>query len=380
RGKDLVLTVDRELQQKVDEVMREEMEMAIQKSPSENKYLQNAMAVVMDPNTGEILAASGQHYDHEEGEFTNMGTSTIYNATAPGSSIKGATMLAGYQSGVIEFGQQFYDTPIKIKGTPEKSSWKNIKWVNDLEALEQSSNVYMFYIAMRMAGEYNYEPNKSINIDYAAFDEMRNYFGQFGLGVSTGVDFPYESTGYQGTNPMAGNLLDLAIGQYDTYTTMQLAQYVSTIANDGYRVQPHFMKSIHNPVPHEEGLGPVYKSNNTEVMNRVQMSDSEIERVQEGFRRVFQEPNGTASAHFADKPYDAAGKTGTAEYDIYENGELQAATENLYLVADDPYDDPEVAFALIVPRVGEGNNINHEIGKGILDAYFELENEDDEEE
>lgn len=382
RGKDLVLTVDMELQKKVDEVIHDEMQSAIQNQPHENRYLENAMAVVMDPTTGEILAASGQRYDHEKGEFTKTGTSTIYNANAPGSSVKGATMLAGYQSGVIEFGQQFYDTPIKIKDTPEKSSWKNLQWVNDLEALEQSSNVYMFYIAMRMAGEYNYEPNKSINIDYAAFDEIRNYFGQFGLGVSTGVDFPYESTGYKGSNPDAGNLLDLAIGQYDTYTTLQLAQYVSTIANDGYRVRPHFMKEIRNPVPHEEGLGPVYKSHNTEVMNRIQMSDSEIDRVQEGFHRVFQAPEGTASSHFGDKPYDAAGKTGTAEYDVYEDGQLKASTENLAHIGYAPYDDPEVAYALIVPHVGKGDNseINHEIGKGILDAYFELENEDEGEE
>ncbi|GGK09099.1 penicillin-binding protein [Lentibacillus kapialis] len=375
RGKDLVLTVDMELQKKIDEVIRDEMKTAIQKYPVENRYLDRAMAVAMNPQTGEILAASGQRYDHEEHEFSNIGTSTIYNANAPGSSVKGATMLAGYQSGAISPGQSFYDRPIKIKGTDEKSSWKNLGYVNDYQALEQSSNVYMFFIAMRMAGEYNYQYNEPVNFDYAAFDEMRNYFGQFGMGVPTGVDFPYESTGYQGSNPSAGNLLDLAIGQYDTYTTMQMAQYVSTIANDGYRVRPHFMKEIRNPVPHEEGLGPIYKSNNTEVMNRVQMSDSQIDRVQAGFHRVFQSPNGTASRHFADKPYDAAGKTGTAEYDVYENGELKASTENLALVGYAPYDNPEVAFAVMVPKVGENNDINHKIGKGILDAYFENKDE-----
>ncbi|HLR61973.1 MAG TPA: penicillin-binding protein 2 [Lentibacillus sp.] len=379
RGKDLVLTVDMELQKKIDKVIRDEMKTAIQKQPHENRYLERAMAVVMDPNTGEILAASGQRYDHDDREFTNTGTATIYNANAPGSSVKGATMLAGYQSGAIEPGQSFYDRPIKIKGTEEKSSWRNLGTVNDYQALEQSSNVYMFFIAMRMAGEYNYQRNEPVNIDYGAFDEMRNYFSQFGLGAPTGVDFPYESTGYKGSNPDAGNLLDLAIGQYDTYTTMQMAQYVSTIANDGYRVRPHFMKSIHNPVPHKDDLGPIYKSNNTEVMNRVQMNDSEIDRVQEGFRRVFQGSNGTASRYFADKPYDAAGKTGTAEYDIYEDGELKASTENSALIGYAPYDDPEVAFALIVPHTGKGNDypINHKIGQGILDAYFESQNEDE---
>ncbi|QKY69467.1 penicillin-binding protein 2 [Lentibacillus sp. CBA3610] len=382
RGKDLVLTIDMELQQELDSIIREEMQTAISEYPNENENLENAMAVVMDPDTGEILAASGQQYDHDENEFSNTGTANLYNANAPGSSIKGATVLAGYHSDVIEPGQQFYDEPIKIKGTEEMSSWQNLGLVNDYQALEQSSNVYMFYIAMRMGGEYNYQRNQPIDINYDTFQELRNYFGQFGLGVRTGIDYPYESTGYVGANPDAGNLLHFSIGQYDSYTTMQLAQYVSTIANDGYRVRPHFMKEIRNPVPHDEGLGPVYKSHNTEVMNRVQMSDSEIERVQEGFRRVFQEPNGTASKHFADKPYDAAGKTGTAEYDIFEDGEVVASTENSSLVGYAPYDDPEVAFAVMVPHTGKGSDhpINHNIGKGILDAYFDSENDEDEDE
>src|SRR5699024_3498961 len=83
------------------------------------------------------------------------------------------------------------------------------------------------------------------------------------LGSSTGIDYPYEGTGYVGTNPKPGNLLDFAIGQYDTYTTMQLAQYVSTIAGDGYRVQPHLVKEIRSPDP--EDMGPVHQSINTKV-------------------------------------------------------------------------------------------------------------------
>src|SRR5690625_6327078 len=74
---------------------------------------------------------------------------------------------------------------------------------------------------------------------------------------------------------------------------MQLAQYVSTIANDGYRVRPHFLKEVREPMPFEEELGPVHRSEATEVLNRIEMSDSQIGRVQEGFRRAFQETGGT---------------------------------------------------------------------------------------
>lgn len=380
RGKDLVLTVDMELQNRVDEIIRKEFKTAISTNPYVNRNMEDALAVVMNPKTGELLAVSGQYYDRKEGEFENAALKTLYDAHRPGSAIKGATVLSGYQSGVISPGQSFYDSPINIKGTPTKSSYRSLGWVDDLDALKRSSNVYMFYIAMRMGGEFNYRPNQSINFDPKAFQEMRNYFSQFGLGVSTGIDFPYESTGFKGEDPQPGNLMDFAIGQYDTFTTMQLAQYVSTIANDGYRVRPHLVKEIRMPTPYEDELGPVYRRMNTDVLNRIQMSDDFIKRVQEGFRRAYQETGGTAASIFAGKKYNPAGKTGTAENEIYPGDGTKIDTENLTLVGYAPFDDPEVAFAVVVPNTGITKTqypINLKIGEGILDTYFALKEERD---
>lgn len=380
RGKDLVLTIDMELQKKVDDIVKKELDKAIKKHPHASKYMEDALAVVINPQTGELLAVSGQHYDREKNKMENVAYKTLYDAHRPGSSVKGASVLAGYASGAISPGQSFHDAPIKIAGTPEKSSWKNLGSVNDISALTQSSNVYMFYIAMRMGGEYNYQSGKSIKFDKEAFQTMRNYFNQFGLGAETGIDYPYESTGYVGPTPQAGNLMDFAIGQYDTYTTMQMAQYVSTIASDGYRVQPHFVKEIRSPDP--EKMGPVFRSLNTKVLNRVDMSDEEIKRVQQGFRGAFQNANGTASGYFKGKSYDPAGKTGTAQNEVYEDGKHLADTENLTLVGYAPFDEPEVAFAVVVPNTGQVNggsqSINNVIGEGILDAYFDLKKDRDE--
>lgn len=151
---------------------------------------------------------------------------------------------------------------------------------------------------------------------------------------------------------------------------MQLAQYVSTIANDGLRVRPHFLKEIRLPNPSEKQLGSLFKSVNTDVLNRVEMSQSQIKRVQEGFRRVYQEPGGTAYREFGDKSYNPAGKTGTAENEI--NGNY---TENLTLIGYAPFDHPEVAFAIVVPHTGKGEHVNNKIGERIMDAYFELKEE-----
>ena len=377
RGKDLVLTIDIELQEKVDEIVRTELETAINKFPYENRHLQDALAVLIDPKTGELLAVSGQHYNRETNEFENAAFKTIYDAHRAGSVVKGATVLAGYESGVITPNQTFVDQPIKVAGTPVKRSWRNLGVVNDIDALKMSSNVYMYHIGMRFGGEFNYQYNKNIRFNQEGFQKIRNYFNQFGLGVETGIDLPYEATGYVGENPDAGHLQDFAIGQYDTYTTMQLAQYIATIANDGYRVRPHLVKEIREPALTNTEMGPIFRSVNTELLNRVDMDQYLIERVQEGFRKVFQESGGTGYNHWHHKEYNPAGKTGTAENDLFIDGR-KYETENLTLIGYAPFDDPEIAFAVVVPNLGKVRGqhpINHAIGTGILDAYFELQKE-----
>ncbi|SES97447.1 Cell division protein FtsI/penicillin-binding protein 2 [Salinibacillus kushneri] len=375
QGKDLVLSVDMELQKKVDQIVQEELEKIIDKYPYKNQYLNNALVVMMKPKTGEILSMTGIRYHRPENEanyFADESYRTVYDAHLPGSAIKGATVLSGFQSGVITKNTVFNDRPIKIANTETKSSYGTLGPVNYLTALEKSSNVFMFFVAMRMGGDYTYVENQSVDFNPEAFTEMRNYFKQFGLGVETGIDLPYEATGLEGDKESAGLLMDYAIGQYEPFTTLQLAQYVSTIANDGYRIKPHLVNEIRYPGTKDQP-GRIYKTIGPEVINKLEMDEEYIQAVQNGFYRVFNGSNGTAAGTFSNLPYVAAGKTGTAEQPIYENGKLIADTENLTLVGYAPYDDPEVSFAVVVPRVGleSGDTINYKIGKRILDAYFE---------
>lgn len=384
RGKDLVLTMDIDYQKKVDEIVLDELK----KARGRNQYLEDAFAVALNPQTGEVLAISAQHYNKETNEYENDPHRTLYDAHRPGSSIKGATVMAGLQSGVITPGQVFYDSPITIS-TLKKGSYRPMGAVNDISALKMSSNVYMFYIGLRLGGDYRYPyPNGSSTSASAekGIQAMRNYFNQFGLGVSTGIDYPFEATGYVGPDPLAGNLMDLGIGQYDTYTTMQLAQYAATIANDGYRVQPHLVKEIRNAGKEDE-LGSIDKAVQTKVLNKIDVEDDYIDRVQTGFWKAFNEQGGTGYSYWAGASYEAAGKTGTAENALYGKREdgtsyQQAETENLTLVGYAPYDDPEIAFAVIVPHLGKnnGNGVNHAIGKRLMDAYFEKGKEKEEEE
>lgn len=380
-GSDLVLSLDIDLQQKVDEIVQRELLKA--KQTSNGKYMDRAFVTMMNPKTGEILAMSGKQLvkDKKTGktEVQDFATGNMTTSYEMGSTVKGATVLTGFQQKAISPGTRLYDAPIKIKDTPQKASYKNMGWVSDLDALKKSSNVYMFRTAMAI-GKAHYVENQPLDVDPKAFETFRNSFSQFGLGVKTGIDLPNEAIGFKGTdtrNP--GFLLDLAIGQHDTYTPLQLAQYVSTIANGGYRVQPHVAKELRQPSIGDEN-GVVREEIKPKILNRIDMKDSYVNRVKEGFYKVYNEVGGTAHIYFTGVDYKPAGKTGTAQ-SVYDGPDRKKyngpqKTYNLTLIGYAPYDNPEIAFAVVVPWMqSDQAPVNKYIGRGILDEYFKMKKE-----
>jgi penicillin-binding protein A len=377
RGKDLVLTIDLELQKRVEEIL--EKQLVAGKQNGGGEFLDRAFVVMTNPKTGEVLSMSGKKLTFKDGKYevSDYALGTFTSSYVMGSVVKGATILTGFQTGVIQPGTYLVDQPIQLASTPVKKSWTTMGRINDLEALKRSSNVYMFKTAIRSLGSEYYHMMK-LPLNYDAIDTYRYYFNQFGLGVRTGIDLPSEAIGFPGENS-PNLLLDLAIGQYDTYTPLQLAQYVSTIANDGYRVKLQMVKEIREPNLNSE-LGKIHHSFEPVILNRVDMKDEFIERVQEGFRQVYQEPRGTATSYFNYRPYSdykLAGKTGTAQSFYYDSEKkklyIDQPTFNLTLVGYAPFDNPEVAFSIVVPYVkSDKHPINKLIGQEIIKAYFEL--------
>jgi penicillin-binding protein A len=379
-GNDLILTIDMDLQMEVEKIIEEELLKA--KSLPRTNLLDRAYVVLMDPYTGEVLTMAGKVISRDEktGEriIEDHALGNISSSYNVGSAVKGATVLTGYQTGAIRPGSTFFDSPLYIKGTPKKGSWRNFNaYLSDIRALRVSSNVYMFRTAIEI-GQGTYIPNQPLILkNKEAMQTIRESFSQFGLGVRTGIDLPKEQIGYKGP-PDAGFLLDLVIGQYDTYTPMQLAQYVSTIANGGYRIKPHLVKEIRQPSANGE-LGPLLAEIHPTILNRLDLKDNWLSQVQEGFRQVMQHSEGTAYRRFGDAPYSPAGKTGTAQafYDgpKRENYYKPPEVMNLSLVAYAPHNNPEIAMAVIVPWAYQGNSghtANYEIGRRVLDKYFEL--------
>ncbi|PEL57129.1 penicillin-binding protein [Bacillus wiedmannii] len=379
-GKNLTLTIDMELQKKVEE----SIEKILKTYKGSESMLDRAFVVMMNPKNGQVLSMAGKRLVEKDGktEVEDYALGTMTSSYELGSTVKGATVLTGFETKAITPGTYFYDAPMKFKGTKEKKSWKEFGNIDDLRALQVSSNVYMFHTALKIAG-VDYVKNSSLNIKQEYFDKMRYYFRQFGLGVPTGIDLPNETAGQIGKKDnQPGFLLDYSIGQYDTYTPLQLVQYISTIANGGYRMKPQIVQEVREQTSQKDEIGKVVHAVEPIVLNKIDMKEEYINRVKEGFRKVFQEGDGTGVRAFQKASYKPAGKTGTAqtvyggESDIGRNekGERRECY-NLTLAGYAPYDNPEVAFSVVVPWViNDKSGINSDIGKEVLDAYFELKN------
>ena len=245
RGNDIVLTIDIELQKAVEQILEEEIRKA--KDEPNTELYDRSFVIITDPNTGEILAMAGKQIV-KEGDSYQILDYTPGITTSPvvvGSVIKGASHIVGYNTGALTIGEVRWDNCVKIAATPQKCSWKYLGRLDDITALKQSSNTYQFYTAIKV-GHGNYQYNQPLALDESAFDTYRNTFAEFGLGVETGIDLPVESLGFKGTSRESGLLLDFSIGQYDTYTPIQLAQYIGTIANGGNRMQVHLLKDVYS--------------------------------------------------------------------------------------------------------------------------------------
>lgn len=360
KGQDLRLSIDSSLQRSVESIVTNVFE--TEKNNEFRKYMNTIYVVVSDPKTGDILSLVGMKKDGDL--IYNNPVATYTESLAAGSSIKGATMYLGFNENLIKFNEVIMDEPIKIADTPIKKSLNNLGRVNDLTALAKSSNVYMFHIAMRLGGA-NYVYNGPLNIDPSAFSTIRNTFSQFGLGTLTGIDVPNETIGYIGSSTLGGHLLDFVIGQFDTYTTMQLSQYINTIANDGVRVKPRLLLDA----TETDSTTTTY-SNPVQVLSVLDNIPA-IERVQKGFRECV--TNGYCVA-LNNLPVTVAAKTGTAEAFMTDEDGNYFDSPNSLLVSYAPYENPKISIACAIPHAWNTtsqSNLCLRISNEIYASYFD---------
>lgn len=371
RGNDLYLTIDIDLQRRVEEIMVEEMINA--KNERNTEYFNKAFVVVSNPQTGEIYAMSGKQiiWDNQTSSY-KVYDYTPGVTTAPitvGSVVKGASMTVGYKTGAIKIGTSFQDTCIKLSGVKEKCSWsKNLGVLNDITAIQLSSNSYQFRTALLVAG-INYRYNKYAYIDPKYFELYRNTFGEYGLGVKTGIDLPVESTGYKGVKQDAGLYLNFSIGQYDSYTPIQLAQYINTIANGGKRLKTELVKTVKS-----SSDSSVIYNYEPVVLNEVNLDWQYRNRIKEAFNAVMR---GSLGRGFMGSAPNPSGKTGTSEsfYDSDNDGSIDTETITKSFVGYAPSDNPIMSIVVIAPDISKpGNgftsNVHKRIASRISNHFF----------
>ena len=366
KGDNLVLTINSKFQKQVQQILERNY------AAAGNAYSSGVYAVVMNPNTGAVLAMAGISRNTKTGKQTTNPIGAINQPITMGSVVKPATVMGGLMSGVITpENNTLVDKPIRVNST-QKSSWFNHNGganmaVDAATALEVSSNSYMMQIAMK-EGKMDYTPGMQVTMKPSIFQKERYFFNMFGLGQKTGIDLPGETTGYEGPSDAKHivSALDLAYGNYDGYTTIQLAQYMSTIANGGNRMRPYVVKQIRGTKSNGE-LGPVQYTTQPQVQQVIPAPKSYFEVVHQGLYLVTHGSNAYVTGkNLASVKPSVSGKTGTAQ--TISNGH---ETTTLSFAGFSPSKNPQVVVALAIPGcTNDDGEANITMAKQIFQAYW----------
>ena len=356
-GYTVELTVDLKLQQAVEDTLAAKVAQLNQKDHLDSR---GAAAAVVKVGTGEILAlASCPSYDLSTWRkdfaelrddpakpLTNRAASSAY---APGSTLKPATAVAALESGATTPSETLFDTGYwKYPST----TWNGGTWcwkhsghgkVNATTAITNSCNYYFAEMGYRMG-----------------LDTLNEYYSALGLGEPTGIEIG-EKTGRQATNEGGSNQAPwAAYGQADQlYTPLQLANYIATLVSGGQHCPAHLLKSVKSYDNSE-----IIATGDTTPLNTLNISDSTLQAVKKGMYGYTQ-PGGMVYSYFKDCIVSAGAKTGTAQL----GGGLK---NNGVFVAFAPYDDPEIAIALVLEK-GDAGAALATTAVDIINAYFDRE-------
>lgn len=382
-GNNVILTIDATLQKVTEQSLEANIEKIKTGGFSERFNATGGSVIVMNVKTGEILAmASNPDFDPEK--FVNGISSTDWNnyvndqnypllnksiqsAYAPGSIFKMVTASAGLETGAINTETKINDIGVYNYYDYHPKCWYYTQyhvghgWQNVSDAIKNSCNYFFYEVGNRVG-----------------IDELNKYAKYYGLGVKTGVQLPSETAGtlasketkkqLTGQDWQGGETLSAAIGQsYNSFSPIQIARYISMVANGGEAIKPSVVKSVVK----SDGTSVSNSELETYVNNKLGLSSDNsianlnlnpdnLKAILEGMRSVTSDTGGTAYNMFKGFNIEVGGKTGSAE---------AGTNVNAWFAGFAPFDDPEIAVVVMVENGGHGS-YTAEVARDIMAQYF----------
>ncbi len=391
-GSDVVLTIDSNLQTITEQALEANIQKIASGGFGRAYDAKAGSCVVMNVKTGEILAmASYPNYD--PADFVN-GISTdkwnqyntdpakplmnkaVQNSYAPGSIFKMVTAIAGLESGAITRTEIINDTGLYSKYGETWPCWYYTDYhrghgrINVSQAIERSCNYFFYETGDRMG-----------------IETLAKYARYFGLGVKTGVELPSEASGAMASPEYAetvgvtwtkGQTINASIGQgLDNFSPLQMAKYISMLANGGKDIDVTIVKSIIKPDGTEASTEEMNNFVNQKLglqedtSEDLTISQDNLDAVLKGMQSVTSDTTGTAYVRFQDFGISVGGKTGSAEaFDDNGNEVVHA-----WFAGFAPFEDPEIAVVVMVENGGHGN-YTAEVVRDIMEEYFGMNTQD----
>jgi penicillin-binding protein 2 len=367
-GKNLVLTIDQDLQMAAVKAFGDAAGAAVAINPKTGEILAMVSRPAFDPTVfarGIPTAIWKSLVNNERRPFSDK---TIQDHYPPGSVFKIVTAIAGLEEGVIDDHTIFNCTGKHQVGSKTFHCWKKGGHgnISVRDAITESCDVFFYKVAQRL---------KSV-------DDLAKWAFFLGLGRRTGIPLAREVPGlipteewkekryHQPWNP--GETLSVSIGQgYVLTTILQLANTYASVANGGTQYRPYFVKRI------ESIDGQVISESKPEVLDQHRLKPSTYKAIRDGLYNVVNSRSGTAYAQRL-PGMDFVGKTGTAQvinltksnvYNKCENMKYRERHHALF-AGFAPADDPEISVAVIVEHGCHGASAAAPVAKAIIDTYL----------
>lgn len=362
-GHNLVLTIDIEAQRKLEEIMNATLS---------RMKLTKGVAIVMDPNNGEIIASvSLPAYDNnifakgisakDYGDLINNPDNPLFNRTVSGEYPSGSTIKPVMAAAALEEGIISEKTSFLSSGGLRIGQWFFPDWkagghgsTNVKKAIAESVNTFFYIIGGGL--------DDFIGL---GIERIVKYEKMFGLGAQTGVDLPGEASGFLPSKEWKektknekwyiGDTYHAAIGQGDvTATPLQVAVFTSFFANGGKIYRPHYIKEVLDSRDNK-----VREIKEDPVKEKF-IKEYNVQVVREGMRQTV---TGGSARSLSMLPIEVAGKTGTAQWSSKKD-------PHAWFTGFAPYNDPQLAFTILVEEGKEGSSVAVPIAKEFLEWYF----------